>query len=189
MTATRRQLLVRGAGAASAAALPATLLAVAPAFAQEDAETDELARLIALERGSALAYETAAESKGLDAEASKLAETLRGHETEHATALETAIDQLGVDPPEDSDDPADYEQLDGLDAAKTQKDLLDLLIVLEEELVTAYRDAALALETDDLIRTGAQVGASHAQHLVALRLLRGDSPAAAAALPEATAKG
>lgn len=186
MTATRRQLLVRGAGAASAAVLPAALLAAPPAFAKEGAETDELTLLIELEQGSSLAYETALESKDLGSEATKLLEQLHGHEAAHTTALSAAIDQLTVDPPEASSDPADYEQLDGLDAAKTEKELLDFLISLEEELVKAYLDAALALESPDVIRTGAQVGSSHVQQLVALRLLGGEASAAATQLPGPT---
>ena len=46
MTATRRQLLGRGIGLAGAAALPGSLLAAAPAMAQEDDETDTLERIV-----------------------------------------------------------------------------------------------------------------------------------------------
>jgi hypothetical protein len=51
------------------------------------------------------------------------------------------------------------------------------MIGLEEELIKVYEDETPTLEADDLVRSAAQIGAAHAQMLVALHLLAGDPPA------------
>ena len=56
---------------------------------------------------------------------------------------------------------------------RPEKQLLEFMIGLEEELITAYRELTPDLEAPDLVRTAAQIGAAHAQMLVALRVLAG----------------
>jgi rubrerythrin len=183
--ATRRDVIVRGIGLAGAAAVPAALLAAAPAHAQEDAQTDALKNVIELEQAAQLAYTEAAAEGKLSGDAQALAEELADQEDDHATALETAIEQLGVEAPEAPDSPDGVSALEGFDAGASEDGLIDFFISMEENLVRAYAEASANLTADDLLRSGAQIGGSHAQHLVAWRLLRGDAPAKAAALPSA----
>ena len=94
------------------------------------------------------------------------------------------MDQLLVDPPDKSSDQEDYESLEDLDPAAPEEDLLAFLIGLEEELIAAYEEDEPELDDPDLVRTAAQVAASHAQALVALRLLAGDSEQTLTEIPE-----
>ena len=178
MSTTRRQLIGRGLGDAGAAAVPTSLLAAAPALAQESDETDALERIVILEQAAELAYSLAAEDGKLDAEAKQSFELFSKHCGDHDTALSEALDQLGVDPPEAHSDPADYERLADFDPTAPEQELLDFMIKLEEELVAVYADETPTLEEEDLVRTAAQVGAAHAQMLVALRVLAGEKPIA-----------
>ena len=57
------------------------------------------------------------------------------------------------------------------------------MIGLEEELIAAYRELTPDLDAPDLVRTAAQVAASHAQMLVALRVLAGEPDATTAQRP------
>lgn len=179
---TRRQLMVRGGVAAGAAALPSAILAT-PAFAQESNETDAIERVLDLEQAAELAYSLAAEE--LTGEVADLLRQLGTHSGEHATALAEAVDQLGVEPESASDDPATFESLKGFDAKAGEAEQLKFFIALEEAFIPAYEAAAPDLEAPDLVVTCAQVGAAHAQALVALRLLSGASPLGVTRLPKA----
>jgi hypothetical protein len=171
MSTTRRQLIGRSICAAGAAAVPTSLLAAPPALAQETDETGALERVVDLELATELAYSLAAEKKGLDPKAQKAFELFSTHCGDHATALSEALDQLGVEPPEAQSDPADYEPLADFDAEAPEKGQLEFMVGLEEELVAAYQDETPTLESADLVRSAAQIGAAHAEMLVALRLL------------------
>jgi len=165
----------RGFAGAGALAIPGSLVAAQTASAQADDQTDALESLIELEQAAELAYSLAAEEGDLDPEATTLFEELSLHSDDRGTALSEAIDQLLVDPPEKSSDAADYESLDDFDPAGSQNDLVAFLIDLELELIEAYEENEPELEEPDLARTAAQVAASHAQALVALRLLAGET--------------
>jgi rubrerythrin len=183
--ATRRDVLARGAVLAGAAAVPAALLAAAPAHAQKDDQTGALENVINFERAARYAYTEAAAGERLSGDARALAEELAGQEDDHATALETALEQLGIEPPEESDPPPTDSApiLESFDPEASQEELIDFFIALEEEILQIYATAVASLTADDLLRSAAQIGGSHAQHLAAWRLLRGDAPAQAAALP------
>lgn len=181
---TRRQLLARGSAAAAGAALPSALLA-APALAQESDETDALERVVELEQAAELAYSLAAEE--LSGEGANLFEKLGGFAGEHATALGEALDQLGVDPPDSSDDPASYPSLEQFDAKADERRQVQFFIRLEEELISAYESATAELDAPDVVVTGAQIGAAHAQAWVALNLLGGGKGLSAAELPTGSA--
>ena len=181
---SRRQLIGRGVGIAGLAALPHSLITAELALAQESDETDALERLVVLEQAAELAYSLAVEDGKLKGESKSAFEEFGRHSGEHATALEEAMDQLAVDPPDPSDDPADYDSLADFDASAAGGESLDFAIALEEELIAAYESETPALEAEDLVRTGAQVAASHAQHLVALRLLASAPATALTKLPE-----
>jgi len=186
----RRQLIGRGIGAAGVAALPASLLAAGPALAQESDQTDALEPVVELEQAVELAYSLAEEGATLKPDTKRAFESYGRHAGDHATALAEALEQLDVEPPEASSDPSDYEALADFDAEAPEPRLLQFMIGLEEELVAAYEELTPELEEEDLVRSGAQIGASHAQVLVALRLLAGAPPARLTELPDApTADG
>jgi rubrerythrin len=173
---SRRALLGRSLAGASALALPGSLIAAATAQAQDAEgtdETDALGRLIILEQAAELAFSLAAEEGDVSADAKTLFEELSIHAEDHATAFSEAMDQLVVDPPEADSDPEDYDSLNGFDPAADEKDLLAFLIDLELGLIEAYEEDQAELDEPDLVRSAAQIAASHAQALVALRLLAG----------------
>jgi rubrerythrin len=183
VSTTRRQLLGRGAGIVGVAAVPASLIPATAALAQASDETDALEPVVELEQTAELAYSLAAEDGDLKADAQDAFELFTAHCGDHTTALSEALDQLGVDPPEAQSDPAEYEQLADFDPKAPEKQLLEFMIGIEEELITAYRELTPDLEAPDLVRTAAQVGASHAQMLVALRVLAGEPEARLIELP------
>lgn len=190
MSPTRRQLVGRGLALAGAAAVPGTLLVATPARAQAEAETGALERLVGLEQAGALAYEEAAGEEGaLSGKAKALAAGYARHAGERASALEAAIEQLGAEAPEAPDDVAAVELLEGFEGATEEPDLVDFLVRLEEETLAAYLDAAPELEAEDIVRAGAQIAASHAQQLVALRLLAGERPSQAVRIPSVPTDG
>ncbi len=173
---TRRALMGRGLAGAGAVALPASLVAAATAQAQDaegDAQTDALERLVILEQAAELAYSLAAEEGDVSSDATALFEELSIHAGDHATAFGEAMDQLLVDPPSSDSDPDEYESLEDFDPKADEKDLLAFLIDLQLGLIEAYEEDQADLDEPDLVRSAAQVAASHAQALVALRLLAG----------------
>lgn len=174
---TRRTMMGRGLAGAGALAVPGSLVAAATANAQDaegDAQTDALERLVVLEQAAELAFSLAAEEGKVDNDAQTLFEELSIHAGDHATAFGEAMDQLLVDPPSSESDPGEYESLDDFDSAAAEKDLLAFLIDLELGLIEAYEEDEPELDEPDLVRSAAQVAASHAQALVALRLLAGE---------------
>ncbi len=181
MSTSRRQFLIRSAGLAAATTLPGSLLLAAPALASD--ETDALSSLVGLEQASALMYTTISENKALGSTNKDLIDKFHAQEEAHVTAFAKALDQLGEDAPDTPTDVADIKELKGLDHAKTEMALLGFAIALEERLVGSYVGATADFDGADIIRSGSQVGANHMQHLVALRLTRGDDPAAAIKLP------
>lgn len=184
MSATRREILIRGGAVTAGAALP-SLFAAAPALAQQSEETDAIGPVVELEQAAELAYALAAEEAG--GPAGELLRDLGTHAGEHATALAEALDQLGVDPPDASEDPATYDSLRGFDDKASEREQLDFFIGLEEELVRAYEEAVEALESSTIVLTWGQIAAAHAQALVALRLEAGAAPGGLTALPAAGA--
>jgi Ferritin-like domain len=168
VSTTRRQLLVRSLGAAGAAALPASFVASTPAFAQETDETDALERIVELELAAELAYSLAVEDGDLDSDAREAFERFGGFCGEHATALSEAMDQIGVDPPDAESDPAAYEALADFDARAPQNEQVEFMLGLEDDLVQIYADENPNLDAEDLVRSAAQIAASHAQVRVAL---------------------
>ena len=174
---SRRALIGRSLAGAGAVALPGALLSAATAHAQESEssdETDALERLVILEQAAELAFSLAAEKGDVSGDAKTLFEELSIHAEDHATAFSEAMDQLVVDPPEADSDPGEYDSLEDFDPAAAERDLLVFLADLELGLVQAYEEEQANLEEPDLARSAAQVGASHAQALVALRLLAGE---------------
>lgn len=186
MSLTRRVLIGRAAVGGAAAAIPTTLIAAAPAFAQESDRSDALERLVLLEQAAELAYSLAAEDGDLGEKTASTFAELSSHNGMHATALAEVLSQLNVDPPEPSDDPADYPSLKGYDSGAREAVQLTFLDDVETGLIEAYGEAIPALEAGDLGRTATQIAAGHAQHLVALRLIAGSPARAITKLPPAS---
>ena len=171
---TRRSLIGRGITGAGTLAVSGSLIAATTAGAQEGETTDEtdaLERLIILEQAAELAFSLAAEEGDVSSESKSLFEEFSIHAGDHAAAFSEAMDQLLVDPPGADSDPAEYERLEDFDPAADENDHLAFLSGLELDLVAAYEEEEPELDEPDLVRTAAQVAASHAQALVALRLL------------------
>jgi Ferritin-like domain len=183
VSTTRRQLFGRGAGIVGAAAVPSSLIPATAALAQASDETDALEPVVELEQAAELAYSLAAEDGDLKGDAQDAFELFTAQCGDHAVALSEALDQLGVDPPEAQSDPAEYESLADFDPKAPEKQQLEFMIGLEEDLIAAYRELTPDLEAPDLVRTAAQVAASHAQMLVALRVLAGEPEARLTELP------
>lgn len=181
---TRREALRLAALGAGAATAPTLLLpAIARAQSSEDDDlNDFLEPAIELEQAAALAYETAAEANGIDAELKRTFERFRQQEQAHATALRSALDSLGFDLPDELTNPADSDQLDGIDDLKSANDYLAFLVDLEQEQIRYYATEAPSLDSEDLIRTSAEILGCQAQHLVVLREAQGAAPAVAAGI-------
>lgn len=184
MSTNRRQFLIRGAGLAATAAVPGSLLAAAPALAASTDETKTVTNIVGLEQASALMYTTIAENKAVSPKTKGLIDSFHGQEESHVNAFSEALSQLGESAPNTPTDVADIPELKGLGQAKSEKELLGFAIKLEEKLVAAYLAGTSDFETADLIRSGAQVGANHMQHLAVLRLLSGLGPDKLAELPK-----
>jgi rubrerythrin len=181
---TRRQALRLAGLGAGAAALPGLLL---PARARAQSSDDDdlndfLEPAIELEQAAALAYETAADAKGIDAQLKRTFERFQEQEQAHATSLRSALDSLGFDLPDELTNPADSDHLNGIEGLKSANDYLAFLVDLEQEQVRYYASDAPALDSEDLIRTSAEILGCQAQHLVVLREAQGAAPAVAAAI-------
>jgi len=180
----RRALLRRGfrlGGAAIAASSIPLLWSVRTAFAEARGDTAILGRAIGLERVAVLAYDTAIEGGRLSPALLAVARTLRGHEQAHADALTTALTDLGGTLPPAPQGLADVDKVaKGLGDAKTQAEVVNVLIELETATVAAYLDAQTKLVEAKLLQTGASIMASEGQHLVVLRRAVGRDPVPAA---------
>ena len=183
LTTRRNALRLAGAGA-GALAVPALLRpAIARAQSSDDDDlNDFLEPAIELEQATALAYETGAEAKGVDGELKRSFELFRDQERAHATALRQALDSLGFDLPDELTDPAQSDQLNGIERLKTPNDFLAFLVDLEQEQVSFYVEQGPPLDSEDLLRTTAEILGCQAQHVVVLREAQGAAPAVAAAI-------
>jgi hypothetical protein len=198
--ALRRAALVAGGLAASGLARPA--LAAAQTSDDEDLR-DFLAEAIGLEQVTVLAYATAAEQAGADLKPTL--ERLRDQEQAHVNALNSAIDELGFDPPEAPDSPDDtgvFDDVEGIDDETADRltkqletigdangldQLLDLLLSLEDAQLTYYCREGPGLDSYDLATTAASIAGCQAQHLVVLNGQVGREPGEAAETVAATA--
>jgi hypothetical protein len=197
-TQSRREALRRGALAAGALAAGGLLRpALAAAQSTEDDDLrDFLAEAVGLEQITVLAYSTAAD--GADTADRQMLEDFRDQEQAHASALRSALDSLGFDPPDAPDTPDDtgvFDDVEGIsdDTATELKDLLgqigdakdpksflELISELEERQLTYYVTNGPPLESFDLSTTAAEIAGCQAAHLVVIREQLGDSPADAA---------
>lgn len=154
MSATRRDLM--------ASAAVASLAFAGSALAAEPSDADQLARLLALERSLAAAYEGALERDAIEPALGKL---LLGHEREHVRGLEQA---LGRRSPAQADTP----QL-ALDFAN-RRAFAHSALELERTTVDTYRDVLTTFHNDRLLQPLGSIMACGAQHEVALRRVLGE---------------
>jgi hypothetical protein len=152
--ASRREVLV-GAAVASVALSRSALAAEPP-------DADQLARLLALERSLAAAYEAALARDAIEPALGKL---LLGHEREHVRGLEQA---LGRRAPAQADTP----QI-ALDFAN-RRTFAHSALELERTTVDTYRDVLTTFHNDRLLQPLGSIMACGAQHEVALRRVLGE---------------
>jgi Ferritin-like domain len=204
--ALRRGAIVAGGLAAAGALRPA--FAVAQSTADDDLR-DFLQQAIGLEQITVLAYSTAADSG--DPKLKSAMEDFRDQEQAHASALRSALDELGFDPPDAPDSPSDgavFDDVEGLDSdsspytaqdlkdllsdldgLKGAKEYLDYLVKLEEAQIGYYVGEAPGLDSVDLATTGAEIAGCQAEHLIVLHGELGDEPATALGAAISTIEG
>jgi Ferritin-like domain len=151
----RRELLIAGA---AALALPATAAA-----ASDDGGL--LTGLWRREMGAAFAYAQVLQADPMLA-------LIRAHETHHAGALATEIGAVGLFTPPPPKTVADLDSA-AERLATSAPHVLRAAIVLEEELVAAYKQAVPVFEEENIAMTAATILGSHAQHLLMLRRAAG----------------
>jgi hypothetical protein len=155
VTTSRRQALL-GAAAASLALAPA-------ARAAEPSDTEQLERLLGLERRLAAAYEAALARDAIDP---ALGRRLLEHEREHVRGLEQA---LAAGRPR-ATAPAPKV---GIDFA-SRRAFASSALELEAEAVEAYQDVLTTFHNDRLLQPLGSIMACGAQHVVALREALGE---------------
>lgn len=203
--ATRRTALRRALATAGALAAPA-LLRPATAGAQEEDDPavleEFLVEAIVLEQIAVLAYATAGGELEDDRRLARTLERFERQEQTHAKALRSALDSIGIELPDAPASPDDVQAIEDagaidderaaeltellgeLDGLMGRGELLEYLIRLEEEQLRFYLDQAPTLEAEDILRTGVEIAACQAQHIVVLGQTLGASPAEAVpALP------
>jgi hypothetical protein len=152
--ASRREVLV-GAAVASVALSRSALAAEPP-------DADQLARLLALERQLAAAYEAALARDAIEPALGKL---LLGHEREHIRGLEQA---LGRRIPAQAEAPSAH-----IDFA-SRRAFARSALELERGTVDTYRDVLTTFHNDHLLQPLGSIMACGAQHEVALRRVLGE---------------
>jgi hypothetical protein len=152
--ASRREVLV-GAAVASVALSRSALAA-------EPSDADQLARLLALERQLAAAYEAALARDAIEPALGKL---LLGHEREHIRGLEQA---LGRRIPAQAEAPSAH-----IDFA-SRRAFARSALELERGTVDTYRDVLTTFHNDRLLQPLGSIMACGAQHEVALRRVLGE---------------
>lgn len=174
ITATRRELLVTGVGAAAAGA---ALVGAAPALAETKApaapETpaERVRRLLSVELLLVFCYQHVLDSSILKPRAERVLAPFLMHEQAHVQALTKYQRRLGGPLP---GPPADVASADrrlarrGVSGRLGQLhgsgDATHLLLDIERVVTGAYFVALLKLQDAALIRLGAQIMAAEAQH-------------------------
>jgi|SoiMethySBSTD1v2_1073268.scaffolds.fasta_scaffold283657_4 ferritin-like protein len=165
MPAGRREVLRKAAGglALAGGALAGAALADADrALAAHSADAEQLARLLALERRLAAAYEDALARDAIEPALGKL---LLDHEREHVRGIEQA---LGRRSPGQAQAPG--QRLDFASRRAFARSALEL----ERRTVDTYRDVLTTFHNDRLLQPLGSIMACGAQHEVALRRVLGE---------------
>lgn len=195
--ATRRDVLRRAALAAGTLSTPG-LLRPALAAAQDDPSLEDfLSEAVVLEQIAVVAYSSASAALDGQRELSRSLQRFERHEQIHATALRSALDSLGIEPPSAPSAPDDAPAIEGAEriGAERTEELVELLgeigelegrdehlehlIEIENEQLALYLGATPGFDAEDLVRTGVEIAACQAQHIVVLREAMGAPPAEA----------
>jgi hypothetical protein len=168
---TRRQLLARGVRAGAAGAAGAALLAPASAQAQAASETERLHRLLSVELLALYSYEHVLASRVVSPHARRALVPLLAHEHAHVTVVGARLQALGGTPPAApvslaaaNRDLAHRKVSERLGQLQGSADALRLLLAIERVATGAYFVALTTLSDPRLIRLGAEIMASEAQH-------------------------
>lgn len=166
---TRQAFILRGAVAAgSVYGLSTVGPFVGQAFAQDGGgDVDILNFALTLEFLEAAFYDQALkETKGLGADAKKLATTLRDNENEHVDAITATIKKLGGKPV----------AAPGVDFGKAfanQKSFLKTAQTFEDLGVGAYNGAGPAIKSKEVLAAAGSIVQVEARHAGAIRLMNG----------------
>lgn len=173
MTATRRELLRRGGGAAALGLLGAAAPAMAQAGARTDAEL--LASIVGIEQASALTYDRATERLAADEPVARALARFADQEREHARAMVPALQAAGGDVPPP---PTEAAAVPGLPRAlkSGRRPTLAFCATLEDAAISAYYEAQGELRDPELLRRTASIMSCQAQHQVVLRQALGRDP-------------
>ncbi len=179
---TRRQLLRTGL-AGAVPAIPAIAALADPAAAAAAAKTkmptqaQALTGALRVEQLAVFAYQHAIGAPQIGPVARDLATAILAQEQAHLAALaaQAAVAGVGLVPPPVDVAAADKElaslHVHGLSDVHSEKDLLKLLIAVEELCEGSYYVALGAMSNAALITTSAEIWANEAQHATALRSL------------------
>jgi hypothetical protein len=176
VSTTRRRAL-------AAAAVPVFLGAAPRALAAGDEKQREqqaLAAVLRLEQTAVVAFEAIANSGRLSGRATTLLRGLLDDDRQHADALASALDGLGVKPPI----PPRRAKVPGLTAVGNDRDAASFAIALEERTIGAYVTAVRDIADGNVLHTVAGAMGTDGQHLVMLRQLAGGTP-----VPDAFERG
>ena len=114
----------------------------------------------------------------LEGDALSVGKQFLAHEQEHADGLTEAIRQLGGKPNK-AKTKDEYAKELGFAKLKSQKDVLDFALDLENMAIAAYVDAIPKLSGAELRQTGASIVSNEAEHVsVLIGALNPDDPAA-----------
>jgi ferritin-like protein len=168
--ATRRELLIYGAGVAGAALLvPASALAAGGGTGEGEAA--RLQRLMSIELLMLYTYGQVIASSLLGPGARRALAPLRANEEAHVRALGARLSALGGAAPRapatvtEADRDLAHREVSGrLGHLKGAKDALRLLLAVERVTVGAYFVALTKLEDPGLIKLAAEIMANDAQH-------------------------
>jgi rubrerythrin len=169
---TRQSFILKGALTAGAVfGAGAVNPFVRQAFAQDGGGDVEILNFaLTLEYLEAAFYAQALkQTKGLSAETTKLAKTIKGDEDAHVEALMTAIKGAGGKP-------VKAPMLDFGTAFKNQKSFLKLAQTFEDTGVSAYNGAAPSIESKEILAAAGSIVQVEARHAAAIRLMNGQPP-------------
>lgn len=183
-TATRRELLIAGVGAATAVTIARTGSASAAgesatAGGQPESESSLVYRLLSAELLLLFTYEHVLDSPILPGDARRALAPFRAQEQAHVRLLRAKLAALGAAAPKPPANEAaanrDYARRNvkgRLGQLQGSDDALRLLIAVERVVVGAYFVAMTKLEDRRLIRLVTQIMANDAQHEALIGELR-----------------
>jgi hypothetical protein len=179
-TTTRRQLVARAIGVGglgAAAPTVASLLSAVQAHAATTPKTDAdlVYELLAVELLVTVVYTKVIQSGVLAGRGARVANELFVHEQAHVRVLTLELRNRGGSPPSTPENTSAIDQLllathvsGSLSQLKDEHDGIRLLLGLETMAEGAYYKAMSALRSAQLLRLGAEIMASEAQHATVL---------------------